>query len=168
MNRWTTALTLAGLLTIAAPFSVPVLAQDAPADTVATAAPAPTATPIADAVTAATRVESNTIYMNPRPPQQRRPAALGALYVSFAALQIGDAVTTFRAVNNGAVEANGAMKGVAGNKGALFAVKSATSLTTVFIAEKLWKKNRGAAIASMVVMNAAYAAIVANNARFAQ
>ena len=54
-----------------------------------------------------------------------RPAVLLPLYASFATLQGLDAHSTWRALNQGAVEANPVMKGFAGNPTALLAVKAA-------------------------------------------
>lgn len=100
-----------------------------------------------------------------RPPQLKRGAALSTLYVSYAALQALDAASTFRALDNGAVEANPLLKGVASNRGAMLAVKAGTTAATLYLTERLWKKNRTAAIALMVCANSAYAAIVAHNYR---
>ena len=157
MRRFNVALVIVGLVLFAAPCVSPVSAQEGPADA--------SSTPIADAVVAATQISQQTIL--PAPVAPRRPAVLVGLYTSFVALQIGDAVSTFKALENGGVEANPAMKGLTSNKGAMFAMKAGASLGTIYLAEKLWKKNRTAAIVTMVVMNGAYAAIVAHNARIA-
>lgn len=147
--------------------AVPVAAQDSLFDAPSTpgATASATTTPLADAVANAAQLPRPGVLA---PPAQKRPAALMGLYASFVALQIGDAVTTFSALGNGGVEANPLMKGATSNKGAMFAVKAGTSLGTIYLTEKLWKKNRAAAIASMVVMNGAYVAIVAHNAKIAR
>jgi hypothetical protein len=95
----------------------------------------------------------------------RRPNALPILYASFGALQALDAATTFRALDRGAAEANPALAGFASNRGALVAVKAASFASTVYLTERLWKKNRVAAVVTMVCVNSAYAAIVAHNYR---
>lgn len=102
-----------------------------------------------------------------RPIAPKRPAALSTLYVSYAALQALDAASTFKALENGAVEANPLLKNVASNRGAMLAVKAGTTAATLYLTERLWKKNRTAAIALMVCANSAYAAIVAHNYRLA-
>ena len=95
----------------------------------------------------------------------RRPKALPMLYASFGALQALDAATTFRALDRGATEANPALAGFASNRGAMVAVKAASFASTVYLTERLWKKNRVAAVVTMVCVNSAYAAIVAHNYR---
>lgn len=97
--------------------------------------------------------------------QLARPRALVPLYVSFAALQGMDAFTTVQALGRGAVEANPLLGGVAGNRGALFAVKASTTAGTIWLSERLWRKNRVAAIALMAALNGTYAVIVAHNRR---
>jgi hypothetical protein len=98
----------------------------------------------------------------------RRPAALPALYVTFGALQALDATSTFRALEAGAREVNPVLKGVAANRGAMVALKAASFASTVYLTERLWKKNRVAAVLTMVCVNSAYAAIVAHNYRAAR
>ena len=95
----------------------------------------------------------------------RRPHALPVLYASFGALQALDAATTFRALDRGAAEANPALAGFASNRGAMVAVKAASFASTVYLTERLWRKNRVAAVVTMVCVNSAYAAIVAHNYR---
>lgn len=94
-----------------------------------------------------------------------RPRLLVPLYVSFAALQGFDAVTTIRALDRGAVEANPMLGGLANNRGALLAVKASASAGTIYLSERLWRKNRVAAVALMAALNGAYAVIVAHNWR---
>ena len=105
-------------------------------------------------------------------PRQERPSDLTTLrrglYVSFAALQIMDAVSTRNALNNGAREANPAMGAVAKNSAALFAVKAGTAAATTFFAEKLAKKHPKRAAIVMAVLNAGYAAVVMHNYRVAR
>lgn len=95
----------------------------------------------------------------------RRPNALPILYASFGALQALDAATTLRAVGRGATEANPVLTGIASNRGAMVAVKAASFASTVYLTERLWKKNRVAAVVTMVCVNSAYAVIVAHNYR---
>lgn len=90
------------------------------------------------------------------------------LYVSFAALQIMDAVSTRKALSGGAREANPVMGGIARNSAALFAVKAGTAAATTWFAEKLAKNHPRRATIMMAVLNTAYAAIVAHNYRVAR
>ena len=96
---------------------------------------------------------------------QQRPGALFPLYVSFGTLQILDAHSTSRAINNGAVETNPVMKGIAGNEVALLAVKAAGTAGVVFASEKLWKRSRTAAVILMIATNASMAWVVQHNYR---
>ena len=91
-----------------------------------------------------------------------------SMYVSFAALQIMDAVSTRKALSGGAREANPVMGGIARNSAALFAVKAGTAAATTWFAEKLAKNHPRRATIMMAVLNTAYAAIVAHNYRVAQ
>jgi Domain of unknown function (DUF5658) len=97
--------------------------------------------------------------------RQSRPGALVPLYVSFGTLQVLDAHSTSRALDRGAVEANPMMKGIAGNPTALLAVKAAGTASVIFASERIWKKNKTAAVFFMVAANSAMAWVVQNNYR---
>lgn len=105
----------------------------------------------------------------PLPPsaraQRERPAALMPLYASFIALQGMDVHSTTSGLSRGAAEANPFMKDVAGNPGALFAVKAASTAGLIYGVEKLRKKNRAAAIAVMIGLNVGMAYVVQHNYR---
>ena len=94
-----------------------------------------------------------------------RPAALPALYASYAALQAFDVYSTRQALARGAREANPLMQGVVGNTGAFIAVKAGVGVATIVAAERLWKRNKAAAIAIMVASNGVSAIVAARNAR---
>ena len=98
-------------------------------------------------------------------PARTRPKQLLPLYGSFASLQALDIHSTTRALDRGAVEANPLVKGVAGNPLALSAVKIAGSAGLVYAAEKMWKKNRKAAVVFMIAANATLAFVVQHNYR---
>jgi hypothetical protein len=100
-------------------------------------------------------------YAAPARPQ--RPGALIPLYVSFGVLQALDSHSTTRALELGAVEANPVMKGVAGNQAAMLAVKGVGTAGVIYATEKMWKKNRAAAIVFMVATNSAMAWVVQRN-----
>jgi len=130
-----------------------------------------------DAVLSPAAVASNAAAaVAPAPPlataarfdSPRRPSLLPALYASTALLQALDAHSTMKAINAGAHEANPFMKGVAGNQGALLAVKAGVAGATIYFAEKMWKRNPVGAIAMMVVVNGVNAAVVAHNYRVAR
>lgn len=96
---------------------------------------------------------------------QRRSLTLPALQVTFGALQIMDMVSTARGLNAGLTEANPVMRGVAGRPMALATVKAGATATTLLLVNRVARHNRGAAIVTMVALNAAYAVVVARNTR---
>jgi len=98
----------------------------------------------------------------------KRPTALPALYASTALLQVLDVKSTMTAVSLGAHEANPLMKGVASNQGAMLAVKAGVAGATIFMAEKMWKRNPMGAVAMMLVVNSVNAVVVAHNYKVAQ
>jgi hypothetical protein len=95
----------------------------------------------------------------------RRPAALPALYGSFAALQALDVHSTIKAVGAGESEANPAVRGLVRQPAAFVAAKVAATAATFYASERLWRRHRVGAVMLMVAVNGAYAAIVANNYR---
>lgn len=97
-----------------------------------------------------------------------RPAALPALYASYAALQAFDVYSTRQGLARGAREANPLMQGVVGNTTAFVAVKAGVGIATIMAAERLWKTNKAAAIAVMVASNGVSAIVAARNARTLQ
>jgi hypothetical protein len=94
---------------------------------------------------------------------ERRPPALIPLYASFVTLELLDAHSTSRALANGGVEANPAIRGVTDNSAAMIAMKAAGSAGLIFASEKIWKKNRTAAVVLMIATNSAMAWVVAHN-----
>lgn len=91
-----------------------------------------------------------------------------SMYVSFAALQVMDAVSTRKALAAGGREANPAMTGIVKSNAALFAVKAGTAAATTYFAERLAKHHPRRAMILMAVLNTAYAGIVAHNYRVAR
>jgi hypothetical protein len=92
-----------------------------------------------------------------------RPLALPVLYATLGVLQGMDFYTTQKGMALGAHETNGLIRN--GNSGTTMALKAASMATTIFIAEKMWKKNKAGAVALMVATNVMFGAVVANNAR---
>ena len=121
------------------------------------------ATPIrAAAARAATEAEGETnLWTLSQTP--RRPVALCALYGTYATLQAMDVISTRRALSTGAAEQNPLMK--SGQMGAMIGVKAAAGVSTIYFAEKLWKKNRVGAVIVMAALNGVQAAVVAHNTR---
>jgi hypothetical protein len=87
-------------------------------------------------------------------------SAVRALFVSYGAVEALDMVSTIKARQAGAMEANPMMTGSYA-KG--IAMKAALGAVTMLAARKLEKKNKVAAIATMVAVNVATAAVVAHN-----
>jgi len=97
----------------------------------------------------------------------RRPSLLPAMYASAILLQALDAHSTMTALDRGAHEANPMMTSVVKHRGALIAVKAGVAASTIYLAEKMWRRNRVGAIALMAIINSVDAAIVSHNYRVA-
>jgi len=93
----------------------------------------------------------------------QRPPALIPLYASFAALQLVDMHSTWRALNHGAVEANPLLSGVAGNKAVLITAKTAGTAAVIAVSERLRKKSRTAAVVLMISANSGMTWVVEHN-----
>ena len=99
----------------------------------------------------------------------RRPGALLPLYGSLIALQGLDIHSTRSALSSpGAREANPAMRPVVDNSAAFLVTKAAATTGVIWASEKLWKKNRKAAVIFTGLVNAAMTAVVAHNYRVAR
>jgi hypothetical protein len=92
-----------------------------------------------------------------------RSIVLPTLQVSFAALQVMDVVSTTRALNAGLVEGNAAMRRIVDKPIALAAIKGGAAVATILITNRIARKNRAAAIATMIAVNTAYSVVVARN-----
>ncbi len=104
-----------------------------------------------------------------RPQPASRPSALmTSLYASTIAMQALDVHSTLTAFGAGAVEANPLMTGVTKNPWAFVALKAGIATSTVFAARNMAKRNKVAAVATLVAVNSAYAMIVQHNYRVAQ
>lgn len=97
-----------------------------------------------------------------------RPTALVPLYLAFGGLQALDAHSTLSAVSMGARETNPVVRQTLGNTAGLLALKSGASVGVVLLTEKLWRRNRTAAVLTMIAINSAYVTIAAHNYRTAQ
>lgn len=99
---------------------------------------------------------------------RNRPAALVPLYVTFGGLQVLDAHSTLNAVGLGARETNPLVRQALGSTAGMLALKSGTAVGVVLLTEKLWPRNRTAAVLTMIAINSAYVTIAAHNYRTAQ
>ena len=97
-----------------------------------------------------------------------RPAPLVPLYVAFVGLQALDVHSTFTALDSGAREANPMVRGALGSPAGLVLLKTGTAAGVVLLTEKLWPRNRTAAVITMIALNSAYVTIAAHNYRTAQ
>jgi hypothetical protein len=55
------------------------------------------------------------------------------------------------------------LTGVVGSPLLFATAKGGSTIATVYLTEKLWKRNRVAAVAAMIGLNATYAAIASRN-----
>ena len=97
-----------------------------------------------------------------------RPAALPVLYATLGALQTWDIYSTSAAVRAGAKETNPAAAPFAGNTATMIGLKTATTASTIFFAERLWKTNKVGAVVMMAAINGASAMVSMRNMRNVQ
>ncbi len=97
------------------------------------------------------------------PPPPQRAMSLNVLCVSYAALQAIDLHTTFRALDNGAREANPLIGAFSSNKAAMVAFKAGMTAGTIYLVRRSGIKNRTASTIMMAALNSAYAIIAAHN-----
>jgi len=97
-----------------------------------------------------------------------RPAVLPAMYVSFAVLQGLDAHSTQSALARGYTESNPLMRPASRDMRVMVAIKAAATVGTILVVENLWKRNRVAAILTMIGVNAGYGLVVGGNYRRAR
>lgn len=108
-------------------------------------------------------VSFNAEYRRPE-----RSTLMTSLYASTAVMQALDVHSTLTAINRGAVEANPMMSSVTGNAGAFIALKAGVAFSTVMAARHMSKRNKVAAVATLIAVNSAYALVVSHNYRVAQ
>ncbi len=116
-------------------------------------------------------VDLKAIVLTPAPtvavvqPKVARPVMLPVLYATLGATQAWDVYSTRSALRAGAREANPATAVFSSNSGALMGMKVATTAGTILFAERMWKKNRVAAIVMLAAINGATAAVSMHNMR---
>lgn len=100
------------------------------------------------------------------PGRDPRHAVLGTLHVLTGIVQGYDGLLTTRVLRSGGVETNPLIKPVAGNQGAMVAIKVAAAVATVVGSESMWRNNhRVGAIVASVVANSAMAMVAHHNSR---
>ena len=159
MMRFARPRVVVALMVCSVGLATPAGAQEA-------ASPQPLPIPDAAALLAAQAPQA-PIFRAPAAPlrEERRPAALLPLYVSFGALQALDAHSTSRALSNGAVEANPAMRPFTGSTAGMLALKAAATTGVIYASERMWKRNKAAAVVFMVAANSAMVWVVQHNYR---
>lgn len=100
-----------------------------------------------------------------QPGTRERTDSLIPLYVTYGILQAADAHSTLRGLNQGAREQNPFLGSIVKRPAVLIPVKIGSSLATIYLVEKLRRKNPAAAVAVMAGVNTAYAVIVQHNYR---
>jgi hypothetical protein len=91
-----------------------------------------------------------------------------SLYASTVVMQALDVHSTMSAFGAGATEANPLMEGVTKNRAMFMAVKAGVAASTILAARQLSKRNKVAAVATLVAINSAYAMVVSHNYRVAR
>ena len=99
---------------------------------------------------------------------EKRPAALPVLYAGLIGLQAYDIYSTNSALSRGGSEANPLVAPMAGQTAAMIVMKAVSTGTTIALTERLWHRNRTAAILTMVAANGVVAIVAAHNARVLQ
>jgi hypothetical protein len=97
--------------------------------------------------------------------EPKRPAPLIPLYTSLAVLQGLDIHSTSRGLASGGYEANPVMEPIVDNRTAFVVLKTVTTAGVILASEKLWKKNRRAAVVMTALTNIGLFMVVANNYR---
>jgi hypothetical protein len=97
-----------------------------------------------------------------------RPASVKVLYGTLGVLQALDVYSTQRALANGGSEINPIVNRASGNQAAMIAVKAVSTATSIYFAERAWKKNKKGAVVLMAIVNGVTAAVVARNLRNAR
>ena len=95
------------------------------------------------------------------------PIPMAPLYASFAGLTAADGYLTWRAVHNGATEANRFVAPVAGDAVGLTVLKVATGTVTVLAADRLRRQHPRTAMWMMVAANGGMMWVVWHNAQVA-
>ena len=91
-------------------------------------------------------------------------STLHALSGAYIVMSMFDYVSTTQALNRGAEERNPLLAAMAQHSGTLLLTKAAITASTILMAQRLWKRNRPAAIAVMVGANLATGFIAFHNA----
>ncbi len=97
--------------------------------------------------------------------ERKSDPLLNSLYVTTAVMQGLDAHSTLYAISRGATEANPFMANVVEHKSTFIALKAGVAFSTIMASREMSKRNRVAAIVTMVAVNSAMAYVVQRNYR---
>lgn len=117
--------------------------------------------PGAASTTPAPAVDAKDFEAQFRQDSSARPKVLLGLYAASGILNALDVASTHAALAHGAVEGNPGMRMGMGGQ---MAAKLVAATGAIVLSERMWKHNKAAAIATMVVANGALAMIAAHNA----
>jgi hypothetical protein len=96
-------------------------------------------------------------------PHVTRPPVLTPLEIAFVGLQVLDTHSTLRASAFGGHETNPLMRGLLGSTPAVIATKAGMTAGVILVSERLWKRNKIAAVLVLIGLNAGYAVVVQHN-----
>jgi hypothetical protein len=96
------------------------------------------------------------------------PAFMRAMYASFSALQAADIATTLGAIDRGAREGNPLLRSSVESPSRFIAIKTASTVATVYGVEQLRKRNPMVAGVTLIAINATLAAVAVSNANVAR
>ena len=94
-------------------------------------------------------------------------ALLTSLYVTTGITQALDIHSTLKALDRGGIESNPILAPLTRNKAVFIGVKAAVAAGSIFAARRLAKKNKVAAILTMVAINSVYGLIAHHNYKVA-
>jgi len=149
-------------------------AQDVPAIRVLTAQQEPVAFLASAATASAVPADAAEPRQIPVRITRETPKPAGggmgmmSLYASTVALQALDLHSTATALNRGAAEGNPLMRGVTSNKALFYTTKAAMAASTIFVANRIAKRNKPAAMIFLAAVNSVYAGIVMHNYKVAR
>ena len=120
---------------------------------------APAAPPVAEAPQATFRPIGRSASLSP---------GLVSLYASTAALQVLDVHSTYAVIGRGGAEGNPLLAGVVSHKAAFVALKVGVASGMIMAARQVAKRNKPAAVVTLVALNSVYAAVVSHNYQLAR
>jgi hypothetical protein len=94
--------------------------------------------------------------------------ALKSLYASTAIMQGLDFHSTMAVLKRGGGEGNPLMAGVVSNKAAFLGIKAGVAAGSIMAARQIGKRNKVAAVATLLAINSAYAFVVQHNYKVAR